>query len=309
MSWKDLLSKKGQIVVPWTGGRSVYANGRTFKIKGKLPGEHGWHTLDAEGGRGVHWTGATHAPFFEEEKVSQTGYVVGDRFVPDGATVNVDPSQLLQETRKLWLIEPGLQRFTRVRAVYWEHEKWVYAGEEFPLGPEVEVYEAFVDRLPVDDVSHLTPALHLAYNFECKVREDLEELARRQEAERLRIEAEEVRTQKRAELAKKIGTGAGRRELAAVDFNAAARSALLTTDAVLLDTRPGYDKNEMVVQYRFMNRRFECTCDRLTMRILDAGVCLGHGAAKGDRLFTLESICGPIREAIEGDFLVVYRHA
>jgi len=109
---------------------------------------------------------------------------------------------------------------------------------------------------------------------------------------------------------KDAGTAVGRRVLAARDFETAAREALKISGAELLDTRPSHNKAEMVVQYRFRERRLECVVDKATMRVLDAGVCLtDHGTGvKGDRLFTLESLPGVIGEAMNLNKLVVWRH-
>jgi len=108
-----------------------------------------------------------------------------------------------------------------------------------------------------------------------------------------------------------MGTGLGRRELAKVDFNAAAKAALAVGGAELLDVRESFNRNEMVVQYLFANRRLECTCNRSTLQIVDSGICLtGHRSGiKHDSKFTLESLPSVVREAIDGHKLVVYRHA
>jgi hypothetical protein len=73
----------------------------------------------------------------------------------------------------------------------------------------------------------------------------------------------------------------------------------------------------MIVRFRFDNRRFECTCDEKTLRIIDSGICLTaheddrefEGGTRGDDFFVLESLPGVIKEAIEDHKLVVYRHA
>jgi hypothetical protein len=66
----------------------------------------------------------------------------------------------------------------------------------------------------------------------------------------------------------------------------------------------------MVVRFRLLGRRFECTCDERTLRILDAGICLVDHATgeRGDTRFTLESLPAVILEADRDDKLVVFRH-
>ena len=55
------------------------------------------------------------------------------------------------------------------------------------------------------------------------------------------------------------------------------------------------------MRFRLDDLRFECTCDRRTLRIIDAGVCLvdHHTGERGDDYFTLESLPGVIRQAEE----------
>ena len=72
-----------------------------------------------------------------------------------------------------------------------------------------------------------------------------------------------------------------------------------------------------MVQFRHLNRRFECTCDRHTLRIIDSGICLTahydddhfEEGTKGDTFFTLETLPNVIAEAERLGKLVVFRHA
>jgi hypothetical protein len=107
-----------------------------------------------------------------------------------------------------------------------------------------------------------------------------------------------------------MGTGLGRRTLAAHDFETAARAALGVGGAVFLDARQGRVPNEMVVQYRINNQRLECVCDKNTLQITDAGICLEdhYTGEKGDTYFSLESLPAVVNEAIRRDKLVVWRH-
>lgn len=315
MSWQDLLAKADEtVVVPWTGGRELRVGGRRFQVKGRLPQEHGWHTFKVDGGRTATWSGPAEDvdldAAFKGKKVVR-GYLVADRLVPDGAAVVFDPTRFADQTETVWLAEPGLDRFARVRAGRWEDGRLVYIGQEFPLGPEAEVADAFLEKKPsVTDVKGITPALDLAFRFESWNR--AEQVRLREEAERLaREEAERLAAaERRANLARQLGTGEGRRQMAAVDFEAAARAALRVAGAEFLDARDTRVAGEAVVHFRYRNRKWECVVQKQTLRIVDSGICLVNHATgeRGDVKFTLESLPAVIAEAIDTHKLVVFRH-
>jgi hypothetical protein len=100
-----------------------------------------------------------------------------------------------------------------------------------------------------------------------------------------------------------------RRELARRDFEAAARAALAVTGAELLEERPGFQRGEHVVRFRFRRQRFECVCDE-ALRIVDSGICLVDHATgeRGDTRFTLESLPAVIGQAMDEGRLVRFRH-
>jgi hypothetical protein len=235
--------------------------------------------------------------------------LVGDRIILDDARVDPDPAKLIDQTLSVFLVERGLERFVRASAAQ-TRGGLVYVAQEFPQGPETEVQMAYQDRK--DSVAHVagvTPALDLAFRWVSYQRLAAEE--REREMERIRVEEErkQVEAERLKQAMKDMGTGAGRRALAQRDFSAAAKAALRLTGAELLDARPSYNKREMVVQYRFQNRRLECVVDRDTLRVVDSGICLtDHNGVKGDTRFTLESLPGVVAEAIRGGKLVVYRH-
>jgi len=315
MGWQDLLAPEGgeKKILPWTGGKQVHSLDRTWDIKGRRPPEHGWYLFEVTGGRKATLVGKDPQmadPDFGEGKTLR-GYLVGDRFIKDGAAVVPDPTKLVEQTEPVFCVEPGMDRFTRATVLRDLSGALVYLRQEWPDGPEAAVLAAFQDR--EGSVTHLpgvTPALDLAFRWISHQRLRAEERAR--EAERIRLE-EEARLEseeKLREAMKSVGTGAGRRDLAQRDFAAAARAALAISGAELLDCRESYTKNEMVVQYRYRNRRLECTCDRRTLRIIDSGVCLDdHHGTKGDTYFTLESLPAVIQEAMNLGKLVVWRHA
>ena len=312
MGWKDLLHQDGEErILPWTGGRSITDGTRTWNVKGRIPREHGWFTFKVSGGRKATCEGPADAPYdYDVDRQVFRGYLVGDRIIHDHLKVAPDPNQLLQQTEPVFLVEPGLELFSRALVV-WEGDRLIYLREEFPLGPEPEVLAAYQDQKDsVTDIPEVTPTLDLAFRWMTLQREKAQE--RRKEQERLRLEEEARldREHQMKEARKNLGTAVGRRALAEVDFEAAAKAALMLTGAELLATRPSHQKGEMVVQYRFQGRRLECVVDHKTLQVLDAGVCLvDHDTGEtGDRRFTLESLPPVICEAIKADKLVVWRH-
>lgn len=322
MGWEDLLTPQGEErVLPWVGGRKVTDGQRTWTIKGRRPQEHGWYTFQTTGGRKASLVGPADLDHdFGKNRPLVKGYLVGGRLIPDNARVDPDPTKLVDQTEPVFIVEPGLDRFTRATAVR-VGEHLIYFQMEFPDGPETEALAAYQDRRDsIGEITGVTPALDLAFRWLTYQRERAE--VRRAEMERLRLEeearqlaeakraaAEIVAEEKRAQALKDIGTGAGRRHLAEHDFEAAARAALALSGAELLDTREGYNRNTMVVQYRFKGRRLECEVNRKTLRVTDAGVCLDdHHGEKGDTYFTLESLPPVIAAAMAEDKLVVWRH-
>jgi len=310
MGWRDLVEVEEQdITVPWTGGRSLRCHSRTYTISGRLPSEHGWYRFKVQHKEAKLIEAAE--PKTDELKDIRTGFLVGDRFIPDGAPAyNLDYGLIARQYKKVALIEEGLDRFARIEVgKLTPFGSLIYRGATFPLGPEEEVLSAFLDRKDsISDIKGVTPALQAAFEAECNQIREAEQ--RRAELERLRIEEEarEAQERRRSELAEALGSGAGRREMATVDFQEAARAALAVGGAELLDVRAG-QRNEKVVRYRLEGRRFECVCD-LQMRIIDAGVCLTDESTgeKGDTFFTLESLPGVIKQAIREGVLVVFRH-
>jgi len=314
MGWEDLLAPEGgnERVLPWTGGRQVYGEGRTWNIQGRVPPEHGWYTFVTTAGRKARLVGEADPNLdYEKGRVVLRGYLVGDRLIPDNARVTPDPNLLIDQTLPVYLAEPGLDRFARVIVAEREDGQLIYVRQEFPAGPELEVEMAYQDRKDsLDGIKDVTPPLDLAFRWLSHQRWLAEE--RRRELERQRIE-EEARLQAAArmnQLRESMGSPNARREVAVEDFELAARAALAVTNSELLDSRPGYERHEMIVQYKVRERRLECVVDRRTLRIVDAGICLQDSLTgeKGDTRFTLESLPSVVEEALDTHRLVVWRH-
>lgn len=310
MLWKDLLQTEEQpLVAPWVGGRSLCTDARAFVIDGALPPEHGWHTFGFTGRR-ARWIGvAARGDLALRDRVR--GYLVGDRLVPERVQVCPKLEELTRRLERVHLIEPGLDRFARVVAGrFYEGGPLIFDAVELPLGPEADVLEAFLDGADsADHVPGVSPALDAVFRIEVWRRREAER-RRREHAERLRLErVRQEQERMRREILETLGDAATRRAVASYDFAEAARAALALGGAEYLDHRPGYHADEMVVRFRYDGRRFECSCDRWTLRIIDAGICLVDHATgeRGDTWFTLESLPAVIRQADREGVLVVLR--
>lgn len=309
MGWRDLITEEElTIVAPWVGGRSLHFDGRTRSIVGTVPSEHGWYRFDAEPRKATLQGSADPDP--ETLRFLQTGFLVGNRFVPDGASPAIAQGDWGLHFKQVHLLEDGLERFVRIDVgTVVEGSELIFRGFAYPLGPEEEVLSAFLDRNEsLDGIKAVIPSLQAAFDLECLERRKIEQ--RREELGRLRRQEEErlLQEAKRHEIQRSLGNGAGRREMAIVDFDCAATAALAVGGATLLDVRNGQGA-EKVVRYRLDGRRFECVCD-LQLRIIDAGVCLTdeETGEKGDSFFTLESLPAVIRQAEREGVLVVFRH-
>jgi hypothetical protein len=310
--WQDLLQTADErITAPWLGGRNVHTRTRMLRIKGRAPRAHGWYSwkLNARDVEDPKEVAPNHDLLVE--KTCMTGYLVGDHFAPDTLHGRIDPAEITKTLERVYLIDDTIDRFSRVVVGrIWTAGQVIFKNLDAPLGPEPDVLQAFYDRAPsITHIKGVTPALESAFRLESYQRTEAERI--RAELERKLREEEERRAaeERRAVIATQLGTGAGRREMARIDFLTAARAALAVGGAELLDWRQGPTRREFVVTYRVDDERLQCVVDE-TMHVIDAGVCLtDHGTGrKGDTLFTLESLPAVIREAIREDKLVKWRH-
>jgi len=329
MSWEALLNTAAEErVLPWTGGRRLYDRRRAFKLAGATPPEHGWHRFRVDGARPVTRAGAGEAPFdFDSGRRAARGYLVGDRLVPDTARVGLDLEAAFRQGEKVWLVEPGLGRFARVLAARTSDGRLVYAREEFPLGPEPDVMEAYEDeRDSLEGIPGVPPALELAFLWqawrralaeerrrELELMRQLEEEEALAEAQRQRIAEEHaalIAGWRRQTVALRApGAAKARRSLARLDFEAAAASALAISGAKLRDATRARNAGEWDVRFTFRERRFAALVEERTLRIIDSGVCLidHRNNIRGDTRFTLESLPAVLDEAIRTHRLVIFR--
>lgn len=305
MGWRDLLqSEDDHVVAPWLGGRALRLGSRKWTIEGKLPKEHGWYTWKTSGRsassprEAFPWDDLTKNPLSVRQ-----GFLVGDLLIGELKPHHVQGGpEALQGFPRVLLLPQGLDHFSRVRAgVAWHGGPLLFIEEAFPLGPEDEVRHQYLEGETIEDVAGVPPQLELAFRMLVWRRE--QEAKRREEIARERERQERLQRMK-----DRLGDGEIRRDLAKLDFNEAARAALAVGGAELIEARPSTVKGEFVVRYRVDGSRYECVCDQ-TLHIIDAGICLqDHDTGeKGDTYFTLESLPGVTRAAMEAG-AAIWRH-
>lgn len=313
MSWQDLLQKENEtIVLPWVGLIHIRIQNRSFIIKGKLPQEIGWYKFKINKSKFLNLIEQSNPDTSIFKKII-TGYLIGNRLIPDDVRVDPNPENTVFKSPIVDLVEPGLDKFVRISAgIYTDERHLIYDSLQMPFGPEEEVLHAFQDGLTsINHIKGITPALDAAFQME--VWRSAEAKKRREELERQRREEQECleREERRQQIIKQIGSAEGRRAMAAIDFEEAARAALIVGGAEYIEHHKAYQRGEMVVRFRLMRRRFECVCDERTLRIIDSGICLtDHNTGeKHDQYLTLESLPSVIQEAMDTEQLVIYRHA
>lgn len=301
MGWRDLLQDpEERVIVPWLGGRSLRFGSRVWEIEGPLPYDHGWYRFNVRGRRAF---AACPSEPLDSGNKGMRGYLVLDRLLDDERAYRVKTLDDLLACPAVALLEPGLDRFCRIRALrYWPDGPLVFASQEFPLGSEDEVLQRYLDRKDtIHDIKGVTPGLALAFRLETWHRAEVEQ-KRREEQER------REREERRRALVERLGDGQVRRELAKIDFQEAAIAALAVGGAEYQDHRAGRARNEFIVRFRMDGRRWECVCDD-TLHVIDSGICLqDHDTGeKGDTYFTLESLPSVIREGMRQG-AAIWRH-
>lgn len=302
MSWQDYLQDEETITLPWISGRVIVSPTRRWSCQGRLPASPGWYRWTINSGRKTRLASMEPSESCPEIlQQIQMGTIVGDSLFSDS-----DPFR----PQRVYLLEEGLEPFTRISAGrVAEGQPLIFRSLEIPVGVEHEVFMAYEDRAEnLNAIKGVTPSLAQAFRLENQRRIQIEAQRRAVEEQRRQEELRRQREEEAARLREKIGTCEIRRIVADVDFEAAARSAIEAGGAVFLGARKSYG-NECIVRYKVGDERLECVCDRTTLNIIDAGVCLtDHDTGiRGDTLFSLETLPSVIREAIETDRLVVWR--
>ena len=179
MGWKSLLQQRDETeILFWHRSGTLRNLNRSWTIKDTRPDCIGWHQFRIDA-RKAYWLKRSDTP--GELTSKQLGYTIGDRFVGDYAAISSD---LAICSERVFCVEPGLDRFTRVSTGRpYENGPLVYHQQEMPVGPEEDVLQAYLDRKnSVSDIKGVHPALDLAFRIESWRRDEIEK--RRVEQER-----------------------------------------------------------------------------------------------------------------------------
>ncbi len=316
--YRKFLSKVETSVLPYFGGTRVDTSSRRLRLPSALDAP-GWYTFEIKG-REAFPKDPADAPDLSDLPLAR-GHVVGRWLVGDNA--GAVEMELFSEE------EPPVLAPCRARV--WYGGEVLFEGLDFEGEAELSAREALEDGRSLEGIKGVGAPLRAAFAYAVlartsreltipfspkEVRKDLLTIAgtgpdgaasslRRLEHERRMWRAlhpEEALL--RGEAPPPVRHHGPQPTLANAEERADA--ALEAAGARLLAVRRLGDR-QLEVRYRFMDERFVTVCDALTLQIHDAGVCLGHGEERGDRLLTLESLPSVIKEAIDTDVLVITR--
>lgn len=310
MDYRKFLGKVETQVLPYFGGGRIDTASRGLRVS--TPPAPGWWRFELNGRTAT--AREPDEPTGLEALPLVRGHLWGSRLVREGA--RAEPVHLLPSE------EPP--RFSPVRARRWHDGGLVFDGLEFEGEAEGLVRLALEEGRTLAEVKAVPASLRAAFGYTL-----LERVSR---TLGIPFCAAEVRTQVLA--VAEVGPSAAEARLRALS---AERVVQTRTLEARLNTRPtvaprsggpSRDTVESRVQrvleatgarlfdlrrvgpervevtFGFMGERFISLVEADTLQVVDAGLCL----AGADREVTLESLPSVIREAIEGDVLVITRH-
>jgi hypothetical protein len=321
MDYRAFLGREEDLVLPYLGGPSVAASGRTLRVEGSL--DRGWWRFRVKG-RVARAVGRAEAP--EDVMAARPavrGHLCGTWLATDDArtaVVHLRPDD-----------EPP--RFAACRARRWHDGELLFEQLELESEAEDAVRRAFEDGRALVDVKGVPASLRAAFGYAVaevaareravpvapveirarvlEIAEGGPEVARREvrriEAERERFAEEAARRERAHAAPAPTATWAPSGQAVAPrpeDGAERARDALRAAGAEMLDCR-SRGGGLIEVTYRLEGERFVSVVNASTLQVIDAGICLS-GA---DRLVTLDSLPSVIREGIELGVLVITRRA
>jgi hypothetical protein len=319
-SWRKFIGKKESLSLPYFGGRRVQAKDRSLRLA-EPPEMPGWYRFEIEG-RNARVEGPADPEL--EGLPKARGHLVGDVLLAAGSkpeTVFFLPQD-----------EPAM--FASCTCRRWHGGELVFGEVDFDSEAEEAARTAFEERRGLADAKGIPAPLRAAFGWAtvrrasaaqgipCSAREAWPSLGEIADggpaaAERMLDRLEELRHGRRVVIAggraavrvRRIVHDAMRGFAEATLDNAAERAeaALDAAGARLLSARRL--GNQLEVRFWFDTERFVAVVDALTLRVVDAGICLvDHGDGhRGDEELTLDSLPSAIREAIELGALVITR--
>jgi hypothetical protein len=325
VDYRKFLGRREELVLPYLGGPRVDAPNRRLSVVGEIA--PGWWRFDIEGRRATPKEKVQGGDLSSLPRVR--GHLLHDRLVREGAVA--EQVSLMPEE------EPPM--FAPCHARRWHSGDLLFEELPFEGDAEAAVRLAFEEGRGLAGIKGVSATLRTAYGYAiaeaasqriaipaapAELRKhvaaiaeggavEAEAVLRRLDGERRAYlrELEANRQQHEAWLAHQQieEERAHRRDRAARDEAQGldrALNALDATGAQPVSVRRLGDGN-LEVTFRFMGERFLCVVEGATLQVLDAGICLGHPG--NDRVLTLDSLPGVIREAIEDGVLVITRHA
>ena len=309
MNWRELLFKEREVSVPWYGQTKVeLATGELLKLKGAYGKPYGW--ISASVGRTLEakFTGYLTEEQKENAKRLYKGsvvYICGNRYIiPVRKKTDTIRDILSLPYMSICLIPEGdsQETITKARVAMVDSKTALYLDREHYSQADDAVLERLAEgSSDISDIKHVTPDLEIAFKFAQAIDADRRRLRLEAEiaAEAARVAQE--RAEQRERLVQSVASSTGRRQLASVDFAEAARATLRQVRCEVLSARV-----DGTIRWRLNedSQQFWCRVDPLTLRVVDAGICL----AGADAQLTLEALPSVVREAIEEDLLVVTWH-
>lgn len=313
MDYTKFLGKKEERVLPYLGGAHVYGKDRRLRVAEPRPAI-GFHRFEVRG-REARALEAVDPPDFADAPRAR-GHLVDGWLVHPGG---VDRLQLMPEE------EPPPLASARARR--WWSGDHVFEALDFDGEAEEAARLRLERREPLGDLKGVASTLRTAFGIAFAVataRRNQTPLAvleaapfaagvadRGTEAALpsiIRIVDERRRAEEQARLrdmmsGRPVAPQRGRSGDATLD-NAAVRAeaALDSADARMTASRR-LERGNLEVTFEFMGQRFISVVDAISLQVWDSGVCL----AGEDRLVTLDSLPGVIREAIQTGRLVITR--
>jgi len=204
--------------------------------------------------------------------------------------------------------------FSPVTARRWPSGDVLYDALDFETESEELVRRAFEDGASINGLKGVPSSLRAAFGYAVmarvagargvavapvEVRSAVGRIAAGGDAVANDLLERIVRERRRAEFVDRVRPVGGTRGMAE-DAEERAQLALRAAGATPLSTRRR-GEGLLEVRYRFEGERFVSIVDAATLQVIDAGICLDGQ----DRLVTLESLPGVIREAIDDGHIYI----